>query len=236
MVAQGGIAALSDTDAPPASTARAPGGYRKGDEARGRILDAALTAFGASGFKGATTRQIAEAAGVNLPALTYYFGGKEGLYRACAEAIVERFRERMLARIGEVQSGFGPEMTPDAARAGLKTIVGMLAEMLVGSRDSEIWTAFVLREMAEQGPAFAILYEQVWSPGVELVATLVARAWGGDTATEASRIEALMLISSLTAFSVARPVALKYLDWPGTSGAEFDRIRAAVDRRIDALG
>jgi AcrR family transcriptional regulator len=211
------------------------GGYRKGDETRRRILDAALTAFGANGFKGATTRQIVEAAGVNLPALTYYFGGKEGLYRACAEAIVERFRERMLTGIGEVQSTFGPEMTPDLARAGLKSIVGMLAEMLVGSRDSEIWTAFVLREMAEQGPAFAILYDQVWSPGIELVATLVARAWGEAAATEASRVEALMLISSLTAFSVARPVALKYLGWSATSGDKFDRILSAVERRIDRL-
>ena len=67
-------------------------GYRKGEETRQRILDAALKAFGEASFIAVTTRRIAQAAGVSLPTLQYYFGDKEGLYRACAEAIVERYR------------------------------------------------------------------------------------------------------------------------------------------------
>src|SRR6202453_2333777 len=73
--------------------AHASAGYQKGDETRQRILDAALNAFGAASFKVVTTRQITQAAGVSLPTLQYYFGDKEGLYRACAEAIVERYRQ-----------------------------------------------------------------------------------------------------------------------------------------------
>src|SRR5271170_5120414 len=68
------------------------GGYQKGEETRQRILDVALKAFGEAPFQAATTRQIAEAASGSLPTLQYYFGSKEGLYRACAETIVERYR------------------------------------------------------------------------------------------------------------------------------------------------
>ena len=83
-----------DTATLEAQPARAPsGGYRKGEETRQRILAVALVAFGGSGFDAVTTRRIAQDAGVKLPALTYYFGGKEGLYRACAEDIVARWRE-----------------------------------------------------------------------------------------------------------------------------------------------
>ena len=68
-------------------------GYRKGEEMRKRILDTALAVFGSRGFSAATTRQIAETAGTNLPGLTYYFGNKEGLYLACAHEIAASFRQ-----------------------------------------------------------------------------------------------------------------------------------------------
>ncbi|RYF98133.1 MAG: DUF1956 domain-containing protein, partial [Caulobacteraceae bacterium] len=138
-------------------------GYAKGEAARLRILDAAMTAFGDGGFKGATTRQIAQSAGVNLPALKYYFGGKEGLYLACAEEIVERYRARMVAPIMQAQAQLEAQHTAEVARAALKTVVRALAEQMMETREAEAWAGFVLREMAEPGPAFAILYEQVWA-------------------------------------------------------------------------
>ncbi|HET7332138.1 TetR family transcriptional regulator, partial [Dyella sp.] len=40
------------------------GGYARGDETRERIIDAAVKLFGERGFAGASTRDIAAAAGV----------------------------------------------------------------------------------------------------------------------------------------------------------------------------
>lgn len=217
------------------AAATSPKGYRKGDEARLRILEAALRAFGASGFKGATTRQIADDAGVALPALKYYFGGKEGLYLACAEEIVGRYQDRMLGPIGAVQDALPATATPADARAALKTVVGALADLLVGGHEADLWTAFVLREMSEQGPAFGILYENVWGPGVELIARLIARALGEAQPSERSRVEALLLLSSLSTFGIVRPVALRYLDWPEVSGERFAAFRRQLDAQIDRL-
>ncbi len=47
----------------------------------GRIYLAARSCFARQGFKGATTRGIAEAAGVNQALVHYYFGSKAALYR-----------------------------------------------------------------------------------------------------------------------------------------------------------
>ena len=57
---------------------------RGGDpvETRRAVLDAAGACFAASGFAGATTRQVAALAGVNVATLHYHFGSKEKLYRA----------------------------------------------------------------------------------------------------------------------------------------------------------
>jgi AcrR family transcriptional regulator len=209
-------------------------GYAKGEAARLRILEAALAAFGEGGFKSATTRQIAEAAGVNLPALKYYFGGKEGLYLACAEEIVERYRGRMVEPVMQAQAMLEARHTPDEARAALKIVIRALADQVVETREAEAWAGFVLREMAEPGPAFDILYEQVWQPGINVVGYMIGLASGMHP--RAAQIEALLLISSLSAFGASRPVSLKSLAWDDVGPEQFALVLANLDRRIDALG
>jgi AcrR family transcriptional regulator len=51
------------------------------NDVRGRLVAAASEEFARHGFAGARVRRIADAAQVNLAAVNYYFGGKEGLYR-----------------------------------------------------------------------------------------------------------------------------------------------------------
>lgn len=53
-----------------------------GAEARNRLLDAAMRLFAENGFAKTSTRDIAEAAQVNISSISYYFGDKAGLYRA----------------------------------------------------------------------------------------------------------------------------------------------------------
>ncbi|MFB9235044.1 TetR/AcrR family transcriptional regulator [Plantactinospora siamensis] len=66
---------------------------RDPERTRGRILDAAAAEFGAHGYAGARIRSIAARAGVNQQLVSYYFDGKEGLYRAMAQQWQERQRE-----------------------------------------------------------------------------------------------------------------------------------------------
>jgi AcrR family transcriptional regulator len=56
-----------------------------GQEARNRLLDAALALFADKGFAKTSTREIAQAAHANIASISYYFGDKEGLYRAVFE-------------------------------------------------------------------------------------------------------------------------------------------------------
>ena len=56
-----------------------------GQETRTRLLDAALALFAEQGFAKTPTREIALAAQVNISAISYYFGNKQGLYTALFE-------------------------------------------------------------------------------------------------------------------------------------------------------
>lgn len=51
-------------------------------ETRKDILRAAEESFAQAGFSGASTRQVASRAGVNVATLHYHFGSKRGLYQA----------------------------------------------------------------------------------------------------------------------------------------------------------
>jgi AcrR family transcriptional regulator len=56
-----------------------------------KLLDAALQAFSENGFKGTSTRDIADRAGVHHPLITYHFRNKEELWRAAADKVFRRF-------------------------------------------------------------------------------------------------------------------------------------------------
>jgi AcrR family transcriptional regulator len=63
---------------------------------RTRILDAAEEAFATLGYEGASLRQIAAGAGVNLAAAYYYFGSKEGLFKEVMERRFEPLKQQHL--------------------------------------------------------------------------------------------------------------------------------------------
>ncbi len=71
---------------------------RDAERTRAALLDAALEAFAAHGKAGARVSDIAERAGVNKQLISYYFGGKDGLY----DAVLERWyaQEAQLAEDG----------------------------------------------------------------------------------------------------------------------------------------
>jgi len=56
------------------------------DDTRQRIIDAAIKLFGEVGYSRATTRAIAERAGINEVTLFRHFGNKKNLVLACIEA------------------------------------------------------------------------------------------------------------------------------------------------------
>ncbi|MFI9590193.1 TetR/AcrR family transcriptional regulator [Nonomuraea sp. NPDC052265] len=77
--------------------------------ARARIREAALLHFGEHGFEGATTRAIAETAGVSSGLLRHHYGSKQALREACDEhliRIVRRLDDDV--RAGAVPAGRNP--------------------------------------------------------------------------------------------------------------------------------
>lgn len=215
----------------PAPLRPSGGGYRKGEETRRRILAIALRAFGNHGFAAVTTRQIAEAAGINLPALTYYFGNKEGLYLACAHDIASSFRLGVGDIAETAAAALGEPITADEARDLLKRLSASLAQFLLSADGAQDRALFVQQEMASPGPAFEILYAELWRPGIELAAALIARTTAGRLSGADSKVRAVLMIASLTGFSSGQRIIAR----TAGEGAHLEQVIAAIHEQIDAL-
>ncbi|MGN0136315.1 TetR family transcriptional regulator [Anaerotignum sp.] len=70
-----------------------------------RILDAAIPLFAMKGYAGVSIRMLAEAANVNIAMISYYFGGKEGLYSHILSTLFDDVK-KMIAHVdAEPKSG-----------------------------------------------------------------------------------------------------------------------------------
>lgn len=67
-----------------------------------KLLDAAVEAFSENGFKGTSTRDIADRAGVHHPLITYHFKNKDELWRAAADQIFVEFNTSLVGAMADI--------------------------------------------------------------------------------------------------------------------------------------
>jgi len=67
-----------------------------------KLLDAAIEAFAESGFKGTSTRDIADRAGVHHPLITYHFKNKEQLWRTAVDRVFREFNIALVKALADL--------------------------------------------------------------------------------------------------------------------------------------
>lgn len=214
---------------------RAHSSYAKSADTRHAILQAAIIAFSEAGFASVSTRRIAAQADVNQPAIGYYFESKQGLYLACAQEIITRYTARTNEATVNAVQALEVGTSPNNARLLLQELLAALTDLMISANDPADGAAFVEREMREHGPAYNFLYQNFWAPGIDLVAQLVAAIKGEDIPSPLSRTEAIMLISSLVAFTSEQSVAIEAMGWQEIGPSQVAIVMAALEKQINAI-
>lgn len=75
---------------------------REPTSTRGRLIEAALAEFSSHGFDGASTRAIAQRAGVHQPLINYHFSSKAELWRTAVGMLFSELAEAMASVIDAV--------------------------------------------------------------------------------------------------------------------------------------
>jgi AcrR family transcriptional regulator len=148
--------------------------------ARERILAEAERIFGASGFDGASMRQLAEAAGVPVALVSYHFGSKEGVYRAVFERRVPTVVEQRLAGLAIAMS------EPDLERRlelVVKALVFPMLRLRAHDRDPSFGRLLAHETMDPNAEQRGFIQE-MFDPIARAVVDALGSALPGRTETE----------------------------------------------------
>ena len=195
-----------------------------------RLLDIAIREFGTKGLEGASTRGIAAAAGTAMSAITYHYGGKEGLYLAAADRIAALMAERIGSAIGPGLPADRDD--PTGARTDVVDVLTRLAD-LMASPDTDAWSLFIVREQMHPTEAFERIYAGAMGRTLQALAELVQVATGAK-ARDAC-FAAMTLFGQPLALRGSRAMFLRLLERNVLEGDDLAAFKARLAANTHAI-
>jgi TetR/AcrR family transcriptional regulator, regulator of cefoperazone and chloramphenicol sensitivity len=138
---------------------------------------------------------------VNLPAIQYYFGSKEGLYRAVIADIIQHNEAHMAPATAKVKALLAnDDTTPEELLDALCEILEEFVNLVSGGAQAESRRLLYARAEIERTAGLEQLHESGMREMFEPCLKLIGRLIGKSTADPATVIRALALFGQVTIF------------------------------------
>jgi AcrR family transcriptional regulator len=215
-------------------TRERPASQARGEDTRQRLITAAFEVFAERGYEGATTRHLAERAGANLPAIQYYFGNKEGLYRAAVGNIVGRIEEQMGEVAERVETALAARKLPRTELVKLLLdLLDAFVILLAGKDRSESGRLFIARAEIEftaaLDPFHKIIQRRIVGPAAALVARLIGRA----ATDERTVLKTLAILGEVNIF--CQGGARRTLGWASFDDVQVAKVKKMLREHVPAI-
>lgn len=182
---------------------------RDAERTRRALLDAALIEFSSKGRAGARVSEIAARAGVDKQLISYYFGGKDGLYRALVQRWLDAERE------------FAPPDLP------LDDLVASYVTQ--GARDRDLARLLLRESIDDDQDAGPDPQQQTLD---DAVADMRRRQEAGEIAQNLDPAYMLLLFEGAASVSVTFPGDVRHATGLDPASAEFAEVYAEQLRRV----
>ncbi len=215
-----------------------PGLNPRGEDTRRRILEIAIEVFANEGYEGTSTRMLAERAGVNLPAIQYYFGSKEGLYRAAIGHIAQFVEQNAAPQTDRVLAALAGETPSEEA------LFALLYEMLDGFIDlltcreaPQSAGLLIARAEIENADALDVLQKAMTGFVFRPCLMLVARLLGTAEDDEDTKIRAFSILGQALVFKRkgSKMGACPALGWDEFDEDRLRKIRTVLREQTEAV-
>lgn len=192
---------------------------KKRANGRQKILDASIRLFAEYGYSGVSIRQIADEAGITLPAIYHHFGNKEALYRRVE---TELYSQHADALLNVLHSAAPP-------RDKLRNFVQLLIENL---NTAPNYLKIMQRDLIEGLPENHDFLVRMSMQRVfdELARLLEDYAPGGG-----SGVQPIFLFSTILGFLTMRPVTARLEGYEFANKPEGAQIELLVDTIINVV-
>lgn len=167
----------------------------QGSEARLRVLAAAVEEFARHGFAGARIRSIIESARANVAAVNYYFGGKDGLYRATLMSLAVRMDPLDVTRVRALRGA--PER--------LNAAVAQILPRLAGPGGPTPLARILAHEVLAHSGALAAILEETMGAELALLMPILRDVAGVDADDDYLQSRAVGVIGQCVLYLHAAP-------------------------------
>ncbi len=198
-------------------------------DSKKRLFETARHLFAVNGYQATSTRDIADAAKVNISAITYYFDGKLGLYRAILADIANRVKQELGGQTGLALDLLDSEQaSAEDAQNLLFALIKDLCSLLCSSRLPNEDTVIFLHEYSAPGEAFDTLYQELIAPVYKITSDLIVKATDGALNNEDATLYAFQLFAQMFVFKARKQTILQHLNWNEYGERETAKITETI--------
>jgi AcrR family transcriptional regulator len=210
----------------------------RGAAAKQKLIEAGLKIYSEVGFQGASTRNLAAAAGVNIAAIPYYFDSKEGLYLAVIDHVVEYYQKNLGEGLDRIRLTLaGEKATKEELLALLDGYIRRMLHFMLQDKGTECAriSKIYAREQLDPTSAFEKLYQGFIKVLRETLEDLVAAILDRDSRSSEVRLITITLIGQVTVFKTSRVSVLHKMEWDTYDEEKIAEIEGIVASNVNAL-
>ncbi|MEO2167127.1 MAG: TetR/AcrR family transcriptional regulator [bacterium] len=194
---------------------------------KARILAAAQAVFAEKGFEGASTREIAARAEVNISSLHYHWDSKETLFAT----ILQNVQTQLISKLSDIV-GAEPPATPEEARRTIETAMGATFDYFA---DDLTVPRLLMRRILDGGGTFEetdrIALESSWPTFLDWTRVFT----GGKYAPEDATFFLVAIQSVLLVLMLDSPLLLKAVGGRIDDPIARVRLRQRVIKFVEKL-
>lgn len=189
------------------------------EERRAQILAASIAVFGSKGYDGATTDDLAQAAGVSQAYVVRMFGSKQGLFMAALESVADRLEVDFRAALDDADASLPAGATDEQRTHARKEAMSVAYLRLLQERGLHLTMqhAFLRGGDPAIGPVARASFGRIWR--------FIREDAGFDAEFGKSFLSYGMLLNTL--------IGLRMVDTDGTG--EADELLALCFPDLDAV-
>ncbi len=201
-------------------------------DTRLELINSAMIEFAQNGYDKATTRDIAKRANINLSSILYYFGGKQGIYKATLETIVQKTLA-LTEDINTECANLKKSKDEKKAYEVLKEFIDRFLSILCGKKISKYMLEIFLNEYAHQSENFHILYEGLVSPFQKIFAELIVLASSKKMPMEDAILYSFPFFAQLFVFASRKNTICQTMNWQDYEETQIKKAYRYIIYQID---
>lgn len=212
----------------------------RGDLTRRALIDAAIKVFARDGFHAASTRELANAADVNLALINYYFKGKQGLYLAAFEVITSQMKSEIALVDEKIRlclerydwSALDMNRRKEILLPVLLEMATAFLKLLTSDKTND-WAQLIMREQQQPTAAFEYVFSTLIRPLLAQIIKMIKILRNADE--EEAAMISFSIFGLLVVWRVGRTGILRRMNWTAIGEEELQKVLPIMHRNITAL-